>query len=97
MSFYKLFKDRSFRLKYSKNYYNSLYNKVFLYNEGLNLQSRKKKLLSMHTQKLFFSRLKNRCIYSNKPRSVFKKFGLSATQFRKFANMGLLVGIIRKR
>ena len=97
MSFYKLFKDRSLRLKYSKSYYYNLYNKVFLYNEGLNFQSRKKKLLCMHTQKLFFSRLKNRCLYSNKSRSVFKKFGLSTTQFRKFANTGLLVGIIRKK
>lgn len=35
----------------------------------------------------------NRCIYSNRSRSIFCYFGLSRHSFKKLATFGLLVGV----
>lgn len=31
------------------------------------------------------SRIRNRCSYTNRPRAIYRKFGLSRLMFRKFA------------
>lgn len=39
------------------------------------------------------TRLKNRCVLTNRSRSIYKKFGLSRLMFREFAQQGFLLGV----
>ena len=38
------------------------------------------------------TRLRNRCVLTNRPRGIYKKFGLSRLMFRKYIWQGKLVG-----
>ena len=38
------------------------------------------------------TRLRNRCVLTNRPRGIYKKFGLSRLMFRKYVWQGKLVG-----
>ncbi|XP_057764649.1 external alternative NAD(P)H-ubiquinone oxidoreductase B2, mitochondrial-like [Salvia miltiorrhiza] len=40
-----------------------------------------------------FTRVRNRCIFSGRPRGVYKKFRMSRIVFRTLANQGQLIGI----
>jgi ribosomal protein S14 len=42
------------------------------------------------------TRLRNRCILTNRPRAVYKTFGLSRLMFRKYALQGKLIGVQKK-
>jgi len=48
---------------------------------------------SIFQKKIFISKLKNRCIFSNKSRSVFVKYRLSRIFFRDFALLGKLTNV----
>lgn len=39
------------------------------------------------------TRIRNRCVLTNRPRAVYRKFGLSRLMFRKFVWQGKLVGV----
>lgn len=39
------------------------------------------------------ARLRNRCVLTNRPRSIYRKFGLSRLMFRKYASQCKLVGV----
>ena len=39
------------------------------------------------------TRLRNRCALTNRPRAVYKAFGMSRLMFRKYALQGKLVGV----
>ena len=38
-------------------------------------------------------RLRNRCVLTNRPRAIYRRFGLSRLMFRKYIWQGKLVGI----
>lgn len=38
-------------------------------------------------------RVRNRCVLTNRPRGVYRKFGLSRLMFRKYIWQGKLIGI----
>ncbi|GAB2293088.1 ribosomal protein S14, S11 [Dionaea muscipula] len=40
-----------------------------------------------------FTRVRNRCIFSGRPRAVYKKFRMSRIVFRSLASQGLLMGV----
>ena len=48
---------------------------------------------SIFQKKIFISKLKNRCIFSSRSRSVFVKFRLSRIFFREFALLGKLTSV----
>lgn len=39
------------------------------------------------------TRIRNRCILTNRPRGIYNRFGLSRLMFRKYAWQGKLIGI----
>jgi ribosomal protein S14 len=39
------------------------------------------------------TRIRNRCVLTNRPRAVYKKFGMSRLMFRKYVWQGKLVGV----
>lgn len=39
------------------------------------------------------TRIRNRCVLTNRPRGIYKKFGLSRLMFRKYVWKGKLIGI----
>lgn len=39
------------------------------------------------------TRIKNRCVLTNRPRSIYKHFGLSRLMFRKYILQGKLIGV----
>jgi ribosomal protein S14 len=39
------------------------------------------------------TRIRNRCILTNRPRGIYKKFGLSRLMFRKYVWKGKLIGV----
>ncbi|GMH29989.1 hypothetical protein Nepgr_031832 [Nepenthes gracilis] len=40
-----------------------------------------------------FTRVRNRCIFSGRPRAVYEKFRMSRIVFRSLASQGLLMGV----
>lgn len=39
------------------------------------------------------TRVRNRCLFTNRPRAIYKDFGLSRLMFRKYAWQGKLIGV----
>ncbi len=39
------------------------------------------------------TRLRNRCVLTNRPRAVYRTFGMSRLMFRKYAWQGKLIGV----
>jgi ribosomal protein S14 len=92
---YLLLKDRRKRIVFS------LYEKKrkFLLAIYQNLQVSIKLRYLAYTNLLllskesFITRVKNRCILTNRPRSIYKDFGLSRLMFRKYILQGKLIGV----
>jgi ribosomal protein S14 len=49
--------------------------------------------LSLINAKGYKSRIKNRCIFTGKSRSILRKFGISQTSVRALARSGSIAGI----
>ena len=92
---YLLLKDKRRRILFS------LYEKKrkFLYSIYQNLMMPKQIRLRAYSYLLFLSRdssitrIKNRCVLTNRPRSIYKRFGLSRLMFRKYILQGKLTGV----
>lgn len=87
---YLFLKDKRRRTLVSKF---ELYKKVLRslvrteqYNTLLRLQAYK--LLNQLPRDCSITRFRNRCVLINRPRAVYKKFGLSRLMFRKYASEG---------
>jgi ribosomal protein S14 len=39
------------------------------------------------------TRLRNRCLLTNRPRAIYRKFGISRLMFRKYVVQGMLAGV----
>lgn len=92
---YLLIKDKRRRILYS------LFEKKrkFLYSLYHNFSIPKQLRLLAYFNLLMLSRdssitrIKNRCVLTNRPRSIYKRFGLSRLMFRKYMWQGKLVGV----
>jgi ribosomal protein S14 len=75
-------KKRKFLLAIYQNFQISLKLRFLAYSNLL--------LLSRDTS---VTRVKNRCILTNRPRSIYKHYGLSRLMFRKYILQGKLIGV----
>ncbi len=64
-------------------------------NLELPLKLRKKafNILTQFSKDISISRIRNRCILTNRPRAVYKQFKMSRLMFRKYALQGRLIGV----
>ena len=80
---------------------NDAYEKKFKIMSSLfhNLKLSKQFRVFVYRQLLLFprdaskTRLRNRCTLTNRPRSVYRKFGMSRLMFRKYVWQGKLMGV----
>ena len=92
---YLLIKDQRRRVLYT------LYEKKrnFLYSIYHNLSLNPKiRLIAYYTLYMLardssITRIKNRCVLTNRPRSIYRQFGLSRLMFRKYVFQGKLIGV----
>lgn len=63
-------------------------------NSGYNFETKEKIVYFFfsRTKNEYLSKIKNRCFFSNRSRSVLSFFGLSRIKIREFASFGLLNG-----
>lgn len=92
---YLLWKDKKRRILYS-----------YFENRRIFLKALIKNLLIAPSLRLFAykqllnlpkdssnTRIRNRCLFTNRPRAIYRKFGMSRLMFRKYAWKGKLVGV----
>lgn len=92
---YLFWKDKKRRILYSAYERRKLLLKALIKNKGLTLKLRtfaSKQLISL-PRDASITRIRNRCIFTNRPRAVYRKFGLSRLMFRKYVWKGKLVGV----
>ena len=92
---YLLLKDNRRRILYSllekkRLFLHSIYQNLRLPNQMRLIAYYKLLILSKNSS---ITRVKNRCIVTNRPRSIYKNFGLSRLMFRKYALQGKLIGV----
>ncbi len=92
---YALLKDKKRRILYA------FFEKRRIFLKGI-IQNKKlpKALCLMAYRELILlprdssiTRLRTRCVLTNRPRAVYRKFGLSRLMFRKYVSQGLLIGV----
>ena len=92
---YMLLKDRRRRILVASYEFRRTWLKALYQNQKLNRDFRN----YVYTQILNLSkdistvRLRNRCVLTNRPRGIYRKFGLSRLMFRKYVSQCKLVGI----
>lgn len=94
---YLKIRDKNHRIIYKKKeLVRFIYKSLFLIDFS-NLKIVNKKLILnrwINYNKFYlFCKFKNRCIFSNRGKSIYKDFGLSRLFLRKFASLGSLNGI----
>ena len=92
---YLLIKDKRRRILYSfyerkRKFLCSIYQNFNLSKQIRILAYSNLLLLSKDSS---ISRIKNRCVLTNRPRSIYKNFGLSRLMFRKYILQGKLTGV----
>jgi small subunit ribosomal protein S14 len=95
---YLVIKDKNIRNSIKKNELKKLVLKSLLNNLNINKKMRayffiKVKKIPKKSNKI---RAVNRCLFTNRAHSVFKKFKISRLFFKKLVCQGDLVGIYRK-
>jgi small subunit ribosomal protein S14 len=92
---YLIFKDKKKRIAYArlekKYIVMKLIQKSFLTLNDLKYSNHLK--LEKCMQYGSFTKVKNRCIISNRSKSIYRKFGVSRIKFRELASFGLLFGV----
>jgi ribosomal protein S14 len=92
---YLFWKDKKRRILYSAYERRKLFLKALIKNKALALKLRthaSKQLISL-PRDASITRIRNRCVFTNRPRAVYRKFGLSRLMFRKYVWKGKLVGV----
>ena len=64
-------------------------------NLTLSLNTRNYAYIQLHniSQLSTFTKIKNRCVFSNRSRAIYRKFKLSRIFFKKYALQGLIMGV----
>lgn len=94
MTKYSNFKDYNIRKKYKIDYSNLFLLKSMLLNQNNDIKIRFKIMLKLDTiyRELFHSRIKNRCMYSTKIRSVYRFTNLTKSTLRDNLRSGNISG-----
>ncbi len=94
MSKYSAYKDFSLRQKINTNYNNIFLIKSLLLNQKIEKKIRFKIMLKFNRKynKLNTNKLKNRCIFSTKIRSVSRLTNLTKSTFREYLRWGKVSG-----
>jgi small subunit ribosomal protein S14 len=92
---YLIFKDKKKRIAYARLEKKYLIMKLiqkslFIFNDLKYFSNGK---LEKCMQYGSFTKVKNRCIISNRSKSVYRKFGISRIKFRELASYGVLFGV----
>lgn len=90
-----LTKDKNKRTQYSLFEKKKIILKSIVHNTSLNLKTREyayKKYISLPTDSSI-TKIRNRCVLSNRPRAVYKKFKISRLVLRDLSLQGNLMGI----
>jgi len=88
-------KDKKKRKIFLKNYIKKQCLKSILYNENLPLQIRWQASVLQYKLKISISKLKKRCILTNRSHSTISNFKLSRIQLRKLVSSGLISGLTK--
>lgn len=92
---YLLVKDKRRRILFSL--YEKRRNILYLIYHNLTLPKQLRLLayykLLVLSKDSSVTRIKNRCVLTNRPRSIYKHFGLSRLMFRKYMLQGKLIGV----
>lgn len=93
-------KGKFYKDKFRRHLYHSLEKKkkvlkAIYKNENLPKELRYKAyfILKNFSKNSSITRIRNRCVITNRSRSIYKNFKLSRLTFRNLANQGYLVGI----
>ncbi len=92
---YLYLKDKRRRLLYSGLERRKLFLRALIRNTRVAPKLRtqaSKKLISLPKDSSI-TRIRNRCVFTNRPRAVYRKFGLSRLMFRKYVWKGKLAGV----
>ncbi len=92
---YLFWKDKKRRILFNEYENRSIFLKGIITNLSLNskLRARATKQLISIPRDASISRIRNRCTFTNRPRAVLRKFGLSRLMFRKYVWKGKLIGV----
>lgn len=92
-----LIKDYKRRILFNKYEKKKLILKVVLVNLSLDYKFREKayKKIILYPRNSSITRLRTRCIITNRARSVYKKFRLSRLTFQKLALKGFIPGVAK--
>lgn len=92
---YALIKDKKRRILYAFFEKRRMFLKAIIQNKKLpkvlRLMSYRELILLPRDASI--TRLRNRCVLTNRPRGIYRKFGLSRLMFRKYVSQGLLIGV----
>ena len=92
---YLLWKDKKRRILYFSFETRRIFLKALIKNMSLSSSLRLvayKQLISLPKDSSN-TRIRNRCLFTNRPRAIYRKFGMSRLMFRKYAWKGKLIGV----
>lgn len=94
---YLIRKDKNKRNLFKKYEIKRKYLKYILNNKKITKYIRINAMLQMNKLPKNSSRIriKNRCIITGRPKSIYRKFKMSRISLRNFAHNGLLTGILK--
>ena len=92
---YLLWKDKKRRILYFSFETRRIFLKAIIKNMSLptNLRLIAYKQLITLPKDSSNTRIRNRCLFTNRPRAIYRKFGMSRLMFRKYAWKGKLIGV----
>ncbi len=92
---YLFWKDKKRRILYYSYEQRKLFLKAITKTSALHFKVRTKatKMIISLPRDASITRIRNRCILTNRPRAVYRKFGISRLMFRKYAWKGKLIGV----
>jgi small subunit ribosomal protein S14 len=92
---YLLLKDRRRRILVASYEFRRTWLKSLYQHQNFDVEFRQyiyQEIMNLSTN-ISPAKLRNRCVLTNRPRSIYRKFGLSRLMFRKYASQCKLVGI----
>lgn len=89
------FKDKNKRILFFRCELNQIWHKSFLLNKKLPFGLKKRLTFSwfLGYKMIFFTQIKNRCVFSNRGSAIYSQFGLSRIFFRDLSSFGNLNGL----
>lgn len=92
---YLFWKDKKKRILFNAYENRIIFLKSIITNLSLlrTIRARATKQLISLPRDASITRIRNRCTFTNRPRAVLRKFGISRLMFRKYVWKGKLIGV----